>query len=942
MNAPPTSPLPATPLAALQSASQALARAQTDEAGVLTYLQEQIRCLLPPSRIHLLLFFAAETDLFAWDREGNALPPEYFDTPAAQGIMGWLRQTKESLLVGDFRRDWEHLPAKPSYEHPHPPRSAIFVPLVVGDEALGALSAQSDEPDVYSPDHLWQLKILANQAAAALRASRLLASERGRAHQLQTLAEVTRSLVSILDLDALLSRVVDVIQAAFDYYHVQVFVVEKGSDKASFRASSGKETHDLWRKVGRSVKIGREGIIGWVAAHGEPLLAPDVSIDPLYIPDDPRLLPDTCSEVAVPLKVEDEVLGVLDVQSNRSHGFDRDDVFILTALADAVALAVVNARLYAWVQEDAWITAALLEVAEATGRLTELGDVLDTIVRITPLLTGAQSCAVVLRDAADGAYRPMSQWGAHEETAPLFLKLAMTANRNPVISLLETEQRPVVARPAQLDDMVQPIAAQALLADAVVFLPLMAKGEMIGFLTIGIAEHESPLTEARLPLLKGIADQAAAAVENSQLIAAQREEAWVNTALLQVAEAMARARDLPETLSIVARLTTTFSGFDRCTILLRQGQTDAFAASISYTRRREMNRQELHLALESGAWPLFAEVLRRRSPIVTLDACRSQWIPTAIATDLNLRTLAALPLVANDVVVGVMVVDDADERRMQGPRLLDILGGIANQAAMAIERARLQATEVERERIAAELTLARSIQEGFLPSEIPPLSGYEIAALWEPARQISGDFYDFIPLGDGRLGIVVGDVADKGIPAALFMALCRTAMRLVASSDSSPAIALHHVNTAILDNSYSDLFVTVYYAVVDPATHRVSYASGGHGLALRARAGAIDFLRGRGTVLGILPTIRIEEYAIDLAAGEYLIIYTDGVTDALNNAGEEFSENRLTQTIRRNDGLDAAAMLAAIREEVRVWEAGAPPFDDFTLVVLRRLDNLSK
>ena len=124
---------------------------------------------------------------------------------AAKGIIGWLRQTKESLLVGDFRRDWEQLPAKPSYEHPHPPRSAIFVPLVVGDEALGALSAQSDEPDVYSPDHLWQLKILANQAAAALRAGRLLASERGRAHQLQTLAEVTRSLVSILDLDTLLT-----------------------------------------------------------------------------------------------------------------------------------------------------------------------------------------------------------------------------------------------------------------------------------------------------------------------------------------------------------------------------------------------------------------------------------------------------------------------------------------------------------------------------------------------------------------------------------------------------------------------------------------------------------------------------------------------------------------------------------------------------------------
>ena len=594
---------------------------------------------------------------------------------------------------------------------------------------------------------------------------------------------------------------VDVIQSAFDYYHVQVFVVEKGSDKAVFRASSGKETHDLWRKMGRSVTIGREGIIGWVAARGEPLLAPDVSIDPLYVPDDPRLLPDTRSEVAVPLKLEEEVLGVLDVQSNRRHGFDHDDIFILTALADAVALAVVNARLYARVQEDAWITAALLEVAEATGRLTELSDVLDTIVRITPLLTGVQSCTVILRHTESGAYRPLAQRGIHEEAAPLYLKLTMTPDRNP--SSVSWSKSCALWWRDQRSSMIWCNRWRRKLS-----LPTPSSFYLLW-----------PRRTDRLPdgghcRIRAASDRSAIAHAQGHRRSGRRRHREQPTHRRPTRGSLGQhspvaggrghgsRRDLPETLSIVARLTTTFSGFDRCTILLRQGQTDAFAASISYALRREINRKALNLPLEPGALPLFTEVLRRRSPVVAPDACRSKWIPTAVATELNLRTLVALPLVANDVVVGVMVVDDADERRMQGPRLLDILGGIANQAAMAIERARLQATEVEGQRIAAELILARSIQEGFLPSEIPSVSGYEMAALWEPARQISGDFYDFIPLGDGRLGIVVADVADKGIPAALFMVLCRTAMRLVASSDSSPAIALHHVNTAILDNSY--------------------------------------------------------------------------------------------------------------------------------------------
>ena len=148
---------------------------------------------------------------------------------------------------------------------------------------------------------------------------------------------------------------------------------------------------------------------------------------------------------------------------------------------------------------------------------------------------------------------------------------------------------------------------------------------------------------------------------------------------------------------------------------------------------------------------------------------------------------AGLPLIADDRVVGAMLVDTGTKGRMHNPRLLDILSGVANQAAVAIERARLQRVEIVRQRLAAELQLARTIQQGFLPETIPQIPGYEIAARWEPAYQIGGDFYDFIPLAAGRLGLVVADVADKGIPAALYMALSRTTMRLVTSRNPSPA-----------------------------------------------------------------------------------------------------------------------------------------------------------
>ena len=575
----------------LLEASQALARTDLDEPAILDILQSQVRRFLPRARIHILLFKDEQSQLFAWDETGRALPPTWYDSPAAHSIMGWLKETRQGLLVQDFLAEWENLPARPSYENPDPPRSALFAPMLVANRALGAISVQSQQPNAFTPEHLTLLRILANQAAAALGAGRMLETERRRANQLQTLARVTRSVVSILDLDRLFSHVVDIIADAFDYYHVQIFELDPQSKRLLFKASSDRTTHELWRRKGRYEVLGK-GIIGWVAAHGRLRNVPDVTKDPFYIPDDPRLLPDTRSEIAVALKREDEVLGVLDVQSDKIGAFGEEDEFILIALADAVALAIANARLYA--------------------------------------------------------------------------------------------------------------------------------------------------------------------------------------------------------------------------------------------------------------------------------------------------------------------------------------------------------SAIEQERLATELQVARDIQVGFLPDQLPDFAGYEFATRWEPAREIGGDFYDFIPLPDNRLGLVIADVADKGIPAALYMALSRTAMRLVAARDPSPAVALQRVNTAILDTTYSDLFVTMYYLILDQRSHLVRYASGGHGLALLARKDSIIPLRSKGMALGILPDIRIAEKWQGISAGDYIILYTDGVIDAVNEQMEAYGKERFYERIRSLWGKSANEMAAGIYEDVRKWKGSAPRYDDFTLLIARR------
>jgi len=271
------------------------------------------------------------------------------------------------------------------------------------------------------------------------------------------------------------------------------------------------------------------------------------------------------------------------------------------------------------------------------------------------------------------------------------------------------------------------------------------------------------------------------------------------------------------------------------------------------------------------------------------------------------------------------------------PKAQSVASPRGDAVALAIANARLYASALEQQRLATELRVAREIQVGFLPDQLPALPGYEFAARWEPASEIGGDFYDFIPLQNERLGLVIADVADKGIPAALYMALSRTTMRLVTARDPSPAEALQRVNAAILDTTYSDLFVTLFYLVIDPGSHLIRYASGGHGLALLVQEDGITPLRSKGMALGILPDIHIEEQWQGLAAGDVIILYTDGVTDAVNERMEEYGKERFYARIRALWGRSADEMAAGIHADVQAWKGGAPRYDDFTLVIARRV-----
>jgi serine phosphatase RsbU (regulator of sigma subunit) len=223
-----------------------------------------------------------------------------------------------------------------------------------------------------------------------------------------------------------------------------------------------------------------------------------------------------------------------------------------------------------------------------------------------------------------------------------------------------------------------------------------------------------------------------------------------------------------------------------------------------------------------------------------------------------------------------------------------------------------------------------------LPEKPPSISGWELAAYYRPARLVGGDFYDFIALDDGRYVLVIADVADKGVPAAMFMATCRTLIRAVAANAKSPSESLEQVNRLLMYDNRTDLFFTCWYGILDPRTGMLEYSSGGHNPPLLIHAdGHISELRVRGIAIGVVESVKLQTLQIQLQQGDTLLAYTDGLTEAPRADMKEFGEVELHISAVKFHTRSAQEMANKIISAIDRFTDGQPAFDDLTLFVLK-------
>lgn len=389
---------------------------------------------------------------------------------------------------------------------------------------------------------------------------------------------------------------------------------------------------------------------------------------------------------------------------------------------------------------------------------------------------------------------------------------------------------------------------------------------------------------------------------------------------------------LDETLNQVASLVFEAVPSDRCLIMMRDEGDEELKVAVARLRDREGEVGEIRVSRH-----VLEEVVGQGKSVLTSDAQHDPRFASSTMTIQGIRSVLAVPLGVGEKVFGIIYADSPIAEGRFSEDHLKVLTTLASVAAIRVENARLIEEQMGRERLEQELQLASEIQQRFQPTAPPIVNGYELQGISFSCYEIGGDYYDFIEREDGRLVVALGDVSGKGIAAALLMSSLHAAVHAQAASHSTLVETISNVNRYLAENIPSNRFVTLFYAELDPKTGSLAFVNAGHNPPIIIHdSGTVEQLSSGGLPLGIIPDTEYREGRTQLQPSDVLVIYSDGVSEAINPAGEEFGPDRLCQAVSANVNATAAGIRDKIESALTTFVQGTPANDDITLVIVKR------
>jgi serine phosphatase RsbU (regulator of sigma subunit)/putative methionine-R-sulfoxide reductase with GAF domain len=870
-----------------------------------------------------------------------------YDLNSPQGIIPWVARTGTVRMVDDVRKE----PLYRKAQHFNiQTRSELAIPLLFGDEVLGVLDIQSSKINAFHENDKTVLQALSASIAVTIRNANLYSSELWRRKVADSFKEVASLLTANLDLDNLFNTILLELDQNLPCEASSIWLLEEPclpdeiNQKTLKLAAVRNISANVLDESSKSANDIREWLLNALCKPEPTIRKPE---DP-YGPLGTALgFPSDYSSIAAPLRSGDKVMGLITMAHHSANRYGTEASAIITTFASYAAVAIQNARNYANAQEQAWTATVLLQVSESVQEITSLSDLLETVARLTPLLVGVERCAFLTYDphhlefvvhTTFGISVPEEKRHISIQTSPTLLRLI---NEKTPQFILKKEGGIGLFLDNQTDEN-----------DTAVILPLTAHKEILGAC---IVTHKADQSLAyrtifdshTLSILQGITHQTAVAMENIRLVEAQQAEAYVTAVLLQVAEAVVRQNDLAEIFSTVLHLLSILVGTQSAVLYLWDETKQSFQPAQVITPLHKSAEKLLHQTYPIANAGFLKHILEQDSAVI-LPVKKQQNDPI-IWADLNPKItvdasstntyLIGHPLFVKNERYGVLISLESDLPLESQPHRIEILNGITQQMAVAIQNDQLQKQMLTQEVLEREVEVARTIQRTFLPSKLPQAPGWELDVRWATARQVGGDFYDVFRLPKNRIGLVIADVSDKGVPAALYMTVARTLIRAFAQNSDSPKRVLDRVNQLLMTDTPNGLFVTAIYAILDTHTGILTYSNAGHNLPLLIRSSGKEVisLHKGGIALGVVAAAGLEDHTIQLQQGDSLILYTDGLTETFSPEGESFGEERLVKLLKGVREKNICQIMELVETNLADFRQGGVLSDDLTLLAVQRL-----
>ncbi len=874
-----------------------------------------------------------------------------FDLDAPKGLIPYSARTGLPMLVNNVDEEPLYIPSKLP---PNETRSEMTIPLVFGHEVLGLLDLQSDKLNAFSQEDLDLFEGLAAVIAVALRNATLFRSEHWRREVADSFQDIAKLLSENVELPKLLERILITLEKILPCDASAIWLKENNAENSleepqlHLAAARGVSSALIITTLENDEKV-RSFLKGSIFSDSPSIRPPNGLYGPL---GKSMKFPSNYSSISVPLRAGDIVLGTLTMAHRLDGRYGTEASAISATFANYAAVAIQNARLYSAAQQEAWSSTVMLQVAEACQTITSEDELLSTMSRLTPLLLGIDQCGFYVYDPLERSFDLKSWYGFHPDENECSIH---EMDAIPFLKLIASQA------PVFINDPAEEIKLKSLGFIAgqhtVVLLPLFARGEFLGAFLVTHRGEADPGMENRfsnqmLAILQGLTQQTGVTLENIRLVESRQEEAYITAVLLQVAQAVVSQNNLDDVLETIINLLPILVGIETCAIYtwdkndlrfspvkviseehsLRDWLKEhPFAAGENNLLDRVMETQKLTARAMDGSkitpdtWVTF-------SSMITLDDQQNQLRDSR-------DWLLGFPLFIKGEFYGVMVAEEKNVPVSFQAKRIELLNGVSQQIALAIQDDRLKRDMIDRERMEKEVQLARQIQKSFLPESFPAIKGWDLDLRWNTAREVSGDFYDAFFTTDGKLILAIADVSDKGMPAALYMTVTRTLIRSGAKTLHSPGKILSRVNELLVEeNPTSGMFVTAVLAVLDPDTGELTYAIAGHNLPLvyRHANGEIEPLHKGAIALSVIENVGYEDHSTVLKPGDSVLFYTDGVTETFTPDEKIFGEANLIKAIREGMNQNEVSLLEYIEKVLEDFRGKQPLSDDLTMVSIHK------